>query len=137
MVSNIIFEGGPLMPCDCLFQCQKWFLGAGRWKWSQIGVAFWMLWFSLEGLLYSLFGLKRSERVTKEGFLLLLLAHSCVWRPYMEVLSFLDGLAHDTPKWVCGNWNVGCKRFSDQDCGVLTWHHEPSGWWWGYRVLSI
>ena len=31
-----------------------------------------------EGLLYSLFGLKRSERVTKEGFLLLLLAHSCV-----------------------------------------------------------
>lgn len=115
----------------------NFFQGAGRWKWSQIGVAFWMLWFSL-GACFFRFWVKKKWKCYKGRILfLLLLAHSCVWRPYMEVLSFLDGLAHDTPKWVCGNWNVGCKRFSDQDCGVLTWHHEPSGWWWGYRVLSI
>lgn len=87
-------------------------------KWSEIGVAFWMLWFSLEAC-FSAFGLKRSESYKGRILFLAVLGHSCVRRPSMEVI-FLNGLTwHMKPNG--GKLKCGVQQIFRSGLWTLQW----------------
>jgi len=82
------------MWCDYLLKCEKWFWLAvsqkeegDRWKWSQNGVAFWMLWFSLEACFLGFWVKKKWKLEREDSIPCCVGSFLCVWK-----LSFLDGL---------------------------------------------